>query len=256
MRSSIVTYRKITRIEVVHWTRMSSLSPRLAGSSSAEANPHAGARPDGQPAAVEPAGAEGDDLGRGRPEPGSGESADGVEELSADELRPLLEAERVADPARPGHFIGQQPYRRRRNGTRRNGSRGLRSRNMGNRSRLPCRNGAGDIDFGPDAADVKATDPFDEIDFGSYFDDYLDPGYKSPASEKRGEAVIRDVPSSPVTLSDHLRFAAGPGISDRSGAGRGREHYRQSERKTVYLTTHARGVARRRVTSWKMSWRL
>src|ERR1044071_3724407 len=28
-----------------------------------------------------------------------------------------------------------------------------------------------------------ATDPFDEIDFGSFFDDYLDPGYKSPASE-------------------------------------------------------------------------
>src|SRR5690349_1539651 len=24
------------------------------------------------------------------------------------------------------------------------------------------------------------TDPFDEIDFGSFFDDYLDPGFKSP----------------------------------------------------------------------------
>src|SRR5581483_9425438 len=28
-----------------------------------------------------------------------------------------------------------------------------------------------------------ATDPFDEIDFGSFFDDYLDPGYRTPASE-------------------------------------------------------------------------
>ena len=27
----------------------------------------------------------------------------------------------------------------------------------------------------------QAADPFDEIDFGSYFDDYLDPGYKTPA---------------------------------------------------------------------------
>ena len=27
------------------------------------------------------------------------------------------------------------------------------------------------------------TDPFEEIDFGSFFDDYLDPGFKSPASE-------------------------------------------------------------------------
>src|ERR1700733_9313753 len=28
-----------------------------------------------------------------------------------------------------------------------------------------------------------ATDPFDEIDLGDYFDNYLDPGFKSPASE-------------------------------------------------------------------------
>src|ERR1700727_2944554 len=34
-----------------------------------------------------------------------------------------------------------------------------------------------------DAADTSTTDPFDEIDFGSFFDDYLDPGYRSPASE-------------------------------------------------------------------------
>ena len=26
-------------------------------------------------------------------------------------------------------------------------------------------------------------DPFEEIDFGSFFDDYLDPGYRSPAAE-------------------------------------------------------------------------
>jgi len=35
----------------------------------------------------------------------------------------------------------------------------------------------------PLAETPAATDPFDEIDFGSFFDDYLDPGYKSPASE-------------------------------------------------------------------------
>ena len=34
----------------------------------------------------------------------------------------------------------------------------------------------------PLAEPPAATDPFDEIDFGSFFDEYLDPGYKSPAA--------------------------------------------------------------------------
>src|SRR5260370_5646723 len=35
----------------------------------------------------------------------------------------------------------------------------------------------------PAAPEVKADkDPFEEIDFGSFFDDYLDPGYKTPSS--------------------------------------------------------------------------
>ncbi|HYV63778.1 MAG TPA: RNA polymerase factor sigma-54, partial [Bryobacteraceae bacterium] len=48
------------------------------------------------------------------------------------------------------------------------------------------------------------ADPFDEIDFGSYFDDYLDPGYKSPASENVEKPSFETFLSSPVTLSDHL----------------------------------------------------
>ena len=32
------------------------------------------------------------------------------------------------------------------------------------------------------------ADPFDEIDFGSFFDDYLDPGYKSPSAENRSRS--------------------------------------------------------------------
>jgi RNA polymerase sigma-54 factor len=49
------------------------------------------------------------------------------------------------------------------------------------------------------------TDPFDEIDFGSFFDDYLDPGYKSPASESVEKPSFETFLSSPVTLGDHLR---------------------------------------------------
>src|SRR5579872_226010 len=50
-----------------------------------------------------------------------------------------------------------------------------------------------------------ATDPFDEIDFGSFFDDYLDPGYKSPTSESVDKPSFETFLSSPVTLYDHLR---------------------------------------------------
>jgi RNA polymerase sigma-54 factor len=49
------------------------------------------------------------------------------------------------------------------------------------------------------------TDPFDEIDFGSFFDDYLDPGFKSPASEPVDKPSFETFLSSPVTLSDHLQ---------------------------------------------------
>lgn len=49
------------------------------------------------------------------------------------------------------------------------------------------------------------TDPFDEIDYGSFFDEYLDPGFKSPASESVEKPSFETFLSSPVTLSDHLQ---------------------------------------------------
>ncbi len=52
---------------------------------------------------------------------------------------------------------------------------------------------------------AETTDPFDEIDFGSFFDDYLDPGFKSPASESVEKPSFETFLSSPVTLSDHLQ---------------------------------------------------
>src|SRR5215469_10404489 len=52
---------------------------------------------------------------------------------------------------------------------------------------------------------ATTTDPFDEIDFGSFFDDYLDPGYKSPASESVEKPSFETFLSAPVTLGDHLR---------------------------------------------------
>ncbi|MBN8730029.1 MAG: RNA polymerase factor sigma-54 [Acidobacteria bacterium] len=51
---------------------------------------------------------------------------------------------------------------------------------------------------------APASDPFDEIDFGSFFDDYLDPGFKSPAAEASDKPSFETFLSSPVTLSDYL----------------------------------------------------
>jgi RNA polymerase sigma-54 factor len=52
---------------------------------------------------------------------------------------------------------------------------------------------------------TESADPFDEIDFGSFFDDYLDPGFKSPASESVEKPSFETFLSSPVTLGDHLQ---------------------------------------------------
>jgi RNA polymerase sigma-54 factor len=49
-----------------------------------------------------------------------------------------------------------------------------------------------------------ATDPFEEIDFGSFFDDYLDPGYKSPAAEIVEKPSFESFLPAPFTLADHL----------------------------------------------------
>src|SRR5581483_6961898 len=57
----------------------------------------------------------------------------------------------------------------------------------------------------PETADNTTADPFDEIDFGSFFDDYLDPGYKSPASESIEKPSFETFLSQPQTLPDYLR---------------------------------------------------
>jgi RNA polymerase sigma-54 factor len=57
-----------------------------------------------------------------------------------------------------------------------------------------------------DAPEAPKTenDPFDQIDFGSFFDDYLDPGFKSPSAENPEKPSFETFLSSPVTLSEHL----------------------------------------------------
>ena len=113
-------------------------------------------------------------------------SEDAGEEISAEELQPLLEPERLADTA----------DREILDATVMNASSAL----DGGLADVAI-NGSVFADADESAASASAaepeaaiapdpllettpaTDPFDEIDFGSFFDDYLDPGYKSPASE-------------------------------------------------------------------------
>jgi RNA polymerase sigma-54 factor len=129
------------------------------------------------------------------------------EEITAEELLPLLEAEPVIDAA---------------------DKQLLEMSNLNGANSLEGANGDVAINgtIFPDVDEVAAsiaepdlnapidplapetpvaTDPFDEIDFGSFFDDYLDPGYKSPASESVEKPSFETFLSAPVTLGDHLR---------------------------------------------------
>jgi len=58
--------------------------------------------------------------------------------------------------------------------------------------------------------EAKEKDPFDEIDFGSYFQDYLDPGFRSPNNyEEIEKPSIENFLSAPGTLTDHLFWQLG-----------------------------------------------
>jgi RNA polymerase sigma-54 factor len=61
-----------------------------------------------------------------------------------------------------------------------------------------------------EAEPEKKTDPFEEIDFGSYFQDYLDPGFRTPNSFEITEAPsLENYLSSPGTLTDHIFWQLG-----------------------------------------------
>jgi RNA polymerase sigma-54 factor len=59
-------------------------------------------------------------------------------------------------------------------------------------------------------AETDTKDPFDEIDFGSFFRDYLDPGYRSSADlEEIERPSFENFLSKPSTLTDHLMWQLG-----------------------------------------------
>lgn len=56
----------------------------------------------------------------------------------------------------------------------------------------------------------EKKDPFEEIDFGSFFKDYLDPGFRSPGDfEEIERPSFENFLSKPSTLTDHLVWQLG-----------------------------------------------
>src|SRR5215467_6707359 len=131
-------------------------------------------------------------------------SEDAGEEVTPEELLPILEAEVVTNPA-DKQILDAAALSM--NGLNGDGN-GLGETING--SMFPDAEETAAAVVEPEIAatpltETPSTDPFDEIDFGSFFDDYLDPGYKSPASESVEKPSFETFLSAPVTLGDYLR---------------------------------------------------
>src|ERR1700681_2147130 len=68
----------------------------------------------------------------------------------------------------------------------------------------------GVLERGPEEATAPPKDSFNEVDFGSYFQEYLDPGYRTqPEYEENEKPSFENFLSQPTTLSDHLAWQLG-----------------------------------------------
>ena len=66
------------------------------------------------------------------------------------------------------------------------------------------------LERGAEEATAPPKDIFNEIDFGSYFQEYLDPGYRTqPEYEDSEKPSFETFLSQPTTLSDHLAWQLG-----------------------------------------------
>src|SRR5579863_2636414 len=66
------------------------------------------------------------------------------------------------------------------------------------------------LERGAQEATAPPKDPFSEVDFGSYFQDYLDPGYRTqPEYEESEKPSFENFLSQPTRLSDHLAWQLG-----------------------------------------------
>src|SRR5579863_7332975 len=72
------------------------------------------------------------------------------------------------------------------------------------------------LERGVEETVAPPKDIFNEIDFGSYFQEYLDPGYRTqPEYEESEKPSFENFLSQPTTLSDHLAWQLGTLTLDR-----------------------------------------
>jgi len=136
------------------------------------------------------------------------EAAEAGEEITPEELQPLLEAEAVHEPS--DHALLEASGALDNEIERMSPEIDLNGNGIAaNAEAMGTVETAAEVaaplmDADP-GIETPSADPFDEIDFGSFFDEYLDPGYKSPASESIEKPSFETFLSQPFTLPDHLR---------------------------------------------------
>jgi RNA polymerase sigma-54 factor len=138
------------------------------------------------------------------------ESADGVEELTPEEVQAILESERTSEPSDQTILETVNGAAAAEPGIAPDGTEAAAGFDYDGVAAAPVEtvttSPATEVDAPAADTPTEKTDkdPFDEIDFGTFFDEYLDPGYKSPASESVEKPSFETFLSSPVTLADHL----------------------------------------------------
>ncbi len=66
------------------------------------------------------------------------------------------------------------------------------------------------LERGVEEPPAPPKDSFEEVDFGSYFQEYLDPGYRTqPEYEDSEKPSFENFLSQPTTLADHLAWQLG-----------------------------------------------
>ena len=121
------------------------------------------------------------------------ESQDQAEELSPEELQRILENERTEAPA------DQSILELTREVSSPNEFDAPEVDAASTYSSDPA-----SAEIAPDAPVAEQKDPFDEIDYDTFFQEYLDPGPRSPAAESVEKPSFETFLSSPITLTSHL----------------------------------------------------
>jgi RNA polymerase sigma-54 factor len=136
------------------------------------------------------------------------EAADGIEELTPEEVQAILESERTSEPSDQtilDTVNGAAAPEVESVGESGEAPEAVVNFELDGAAPMPVDGAAPAPATEPETTEPKTEkDPFDEIDFGTFFDEYLDPGYKSPASESVEKPSFETFLSSPVTLADHL----------------------------------------------------